>query len=828
MTTRKENSYDESVAFDYFVELSYSEFIKNNLNSDISKESLIEICEKVWQSKSADVKEFLYNQAIEKESRETIVDENSGPKMRIKTKRDPLFDEISEELKRLALFTCCNKCACVGWKRPHANDSAVFDSDYTWIDDIDRDTECGRCCHSLENHLEYAINLSDDEKSKKLQMINDVKKLYERLSGDEPKDVLMVILNIFQDMVKALRSDSALFSSQPFGQPHLEPLSLWRIVSLYINKSPTNKRQTDVAQNFLKTIDSFQFPTPTDFQEQFRSIDNLPYKVMYARWLLYCDFPKTYESLPLYAASAILGRNLLTIGGQLIQTKLMEHYEERKNEETRRVAIFMKDLQTFVKKLNDDKANKNCKMVYYENAKNVLADDFIADEQAVAQNSIFEPEDDSMDVDEDASRSVFSSDAATTSANDAMTWNILGDVPDDIMMRAVARLEIERARGRGEAHKTSDIFDIAAKRGRSAKLEEGEGIIEFHVISNVLDIEQSKEKKAWLLQLQTLFGTQLPKMPKEYITRLVFDPRHVNLVLVKGKGVIGGICVRPFSTQGFIEIVFCAVTGTEQVKGYGTHMMNKLKDYYVSQKKIYHFLTYADEFAVGYFKKQGFSMGTTLPKEKYMGYVKEYEGASFMGCQLHPRIVYTEYSNLMKEIRDLYRCVVEEMYPNFSNKRYDGIEYLFQENPGKPLPLSMIPGLKEMNLKEVLQPPKHNFKTSMKEILKKLKDDKNSWPFLKPVDPKEVPLYYVHIKFPIDFKTMEEKMKKGYYIHERLFIADMKRMFANCYLFNGKNSVFYEHAYKLNQVFLKLCNVHFPDSDLVAKLPEPPEKPKKK
>jgi hypothetical protein len=69
--------------------------------------------------------------------------------MRIKTKRDPLFDEITDELKRLALFTRCNKCACVGWKRPHANDSAVFDSDYTWIDDIDRDTECGRCCHSL-------------------------------------------------------------------------------------------------------------------------------------------------------------------------------------------------------------------------------------------------------------------------------------------------------------------------------------------------------------------------------------------------------------------------------------------------------------------------------------------------------------------------------------------------------------------------------------------------------------------------------------------------------------------------------------------------------
>ena len=34
--------------------------------------------------------------------------------------------------------------------------------------------------------------------------------------------------------------------------------------------------------------------------------------------------------------------------------------------------------------------------------------------------------------------------------------------------------------------------------------------------------------------------------------------------------VIGGICFRPFPTQAFAEIVFCAITSTEQVKGYGT------------------------------------------------------------------------------------------------------------------------------------------------------------------------------------------------------------------------------------------------------------------
>lgn len=32
-----------------------------------------------------------------------------------------------------------------------------------------------------------------------------------------------------------------------------------------------------------------------------------------------------------------------------------------------------------------------------------------------------------------------------------------------------------------------------------------------------------------------------------------------------GKGIIGGICFRQFAEQGFIEIVFCAITADEQV-----------------------------------------------------------------------------------------------------------------------------------------------------------------------------------------------------------------------------------------------------------------------
>lgn len=67
--------------------------------------------------------------------------------------------------------------------------------------------------------------------------------------------------------------------------------------------------------------------------------------------------------------------------------------------------------------------------------------------------------------------------------------------------------------------------------------------------------------------------------------------------------VIGGCCFRPFFANKFAEIVFLAVTSSEQVKGYGTRLMNHLKEF-VRHRGIEYFLTYADNFALGYFRKQ--------------------------------------------------------------------------------------------------------------------------------------------------------------------------------------------------------------------------------
>ena len=68
--------------------------------------------------------------------------------------------------------------------------------------------------------------------------------------------------------------------------------------------------------------------------------------------------------------------------------------------------------------------------------------------------------------------------------------------------------------------------------------------------------------------------------------------------------VLGGVSIRPFPHKKFAEIVFLAISSTEQVKGYGSRLMAHLKEFVKQEYGITNFLTYADNYAVGYFKKQ--------------------------------------------------------------------------------------------------------------------------------------------------------------------------------------------------------------------------------
>jgi len=102
-----------------------------------------------------------------------------------------------------------------------------------------------------------------------------------------------------------------------------------------------------------------------------------------------------------------------------------------------------------------------------------------------------------------------------------------------------------------------------------------------------------------LIDLKNIIARQLPKMPKEYIVKLIFDRKHEAMVIVKNDSkIIGGICFRTFESQKFAEIAFLAVTANEQVKGYGTRLMNKYKEE-MQRRDIEYLLTYADNYAIG-------------------------------------------------------------------------------------------------------------------------------------------------------------------------------------------------------------------------------------
>jgi histone acetyltransferase len=187
-----------------------------------------------------------------------------------------------------------------------------------------------------------------------------------------------------------------------------------------------------------------------------------------------------------------------------------------------------------------------------------------------------------------------------------------------------------------------------SKRNLNVQKEEQSGEVSFKVVKN----DDNHENLIYLTHLKNIISKQLPKMPKEYIVRLVFDRKHESMILIKEKKrVVGGVCYRPNYGEKFIEIAFLAISHTEQVKGYGTRLMNKLKDHCKLQGLEY-FLTYADNNAIGYFKKQGFNSAIKTPIDTWKDLIKDYDGGTLMEAYVNPNINYSELSNNLQKQKE--------------------------------------------------------------------------------------------------------------------------------------------------------------------------------
>ena len=360
----------------------------------------------------------------------------------------------------------------------------------------------------------------------------------------------------------------------------------------------------------------------------------------------------------------------------------------------------------------------------------------------------------------------------------------------------------------------------------------------FRVIRN----DGVRHNMIWLIQAKNIFSTQLPKMPREYIARLVFDRKHRTLVALKNDRVVGGICYRPFIPQQFAEIAFLAITSSEQVKGYGTRLMRHLKEA-VKLDNINAFLTYADNYAIGYFQKQGFSKTIDLRTDRWVGYIKDFNGGTLMACHISNQINYLDINRTINLQKTAVLEAIDYKVQFLKNNSFSLPNNYNLDHPLSRQDILQIVGIKEAGFTAIglskinfhTIPPEpiaedipmednniasttKNISTNKKQIINNIPSNINlnealgkltdsildypeSWPFREPVNTAIVTDYIEIVKEPMDISLIKKRCQDNYYTTLSQYIYDIGLIITNCRLYNKPDTEYTICANKL-EIFI--------------------------
>ncbi|NWS62222.1 KAT2A acetyltransferase, partial [Chunga burmeisteri] len=707
-------------------------------------------------------------------------------------------------------------CKCNGWKNPNPPTAPRMDLQQP-VTNLSE--PCRSCGHALADHVSHLENVSEEEINRLLGMVVDVENLFMSVHKEEDTDTKQVYFYLFKLLRKCILQMSqpvveGSLGSPPFEKPNIEQ-GVLNFVQYKFSHLPPKERQTmyELSKMFLLCLNYWKLETPSQFRQRSQNDDVATYKVNYTRWLCYCHVPQSCDSLPRYETTHVFGRSLLKSIFTVTRRQLLEKFRVEKDKLVpEKRTLILTHFPKFLSMLEEE--------IYGENSP-IWEADFTVPAVEGAQlvsrpaavSTVAVPTTPLFSKKLSNSSSAASMDASTPeplpggasvspapeelgpslvpsgagraallrspgekrklpeslTLEDAKRIRVMGDIPMELVNEVMLTITDPAAMLGPE----TSLLSANAARDETARLEERRGIIEFHVIGNSLSQKSNKKILMWLVGLQNVFSHQLPRMPKEYITRLVFDPKHKTLALIKDGRVIGGICFRMFPTQGFTEIVFCAVTSNEQVKVRAGRWV-------------------------------GFSKDIKVPKSRYLGYIKDYEGATLMECELNPRIPYTELSHIIKKQKEIIKKLIERKQAQI-RKVYPGLT-CFKEGV-RQIPIESVPGIRETGWKPLgkekgkeLKDPDQLYNT-LKNLLAQIKTHPSAWPFMEPVKKSEAPDYYEIIRFPIDLKTMTERLKNRYYVTKKLFIADLQRIITNCREYNPPDSDYCKCANTLEKFF---------------------------
>ncbi|KAI8816991.1 uncharacterized protein EV422DRAFT_561146 [Fimicolochytrium jonesii] len=344
---------------------------------------------------------------------------------------------------------------------------------------------------------------------------------------------------------------------------------------------------------------------------------------------------------------------------------------------------------------------------------------------------------------------------------------------------------------------TTDHFpEVRNPKNKRVLEEERTNRVMFKLVQN----DGTRESLTLLSKVKAVIQAQLPKMPREYIGRVVYSREHWSCVVVRDTGdVVGGITFRPFGPRRFAEIVFLAVLSHSQTTGYGARLVAHFKDHVRAMWGVEYLLTYADNLAIGFFKKQGFTSEITLEKSKWVGYIKDYEGATLLQCSFFPKVKYLDIYHIYHAHRKAVFTKIKEA--SLSTRVYPGL--VFEEGQAKIEPEG-VPGLREAGWRPELgelsgsssegKPPLYHL---LAQLLSELRDNPSAWPFREPVS--GVADYYDIIRNPMDLATMEHNLKDGKYTTISEFETDFALIISNAKIYNDETTTYYKAACKLDK-----------------------------
>lgn len=433
-----------------------------------------------------------------------------------------LIKNLSKERKldKISHYTTCQEdnCKCNGFKQ---NESK---------------TECKTCAHDQSCHIRQFNDHTMAQIDRIFLTVLDIETLFGLIIKEDDAETKQIYYFLFKLLRRGVLCQSETSVEGHLGKPPFEEPSITKSVLNFIfskyQKSGELELQNmfEASKIFLYCFNMWKFESPSMFSKRhtFESQKKLAlYKLNYTRWICYNFVPSFCECLEKYETIAIFGVTFLGLVFPVIKEEIQEKFVREKDKVPgEKRLIFSTYLPRFLHSLEKELAEENSE-IWKQNVSH--------------SNSVYESEIYNMLKGENLNVPYFESFKAKPNSDKvtrrraheisekrkleekecekSKKHKSEGDASDLLVKELVCQVEAETAESNEAA-----LFSAIASRDETARNEQKRGLIEFHVINNRLDVNPDDKILIWLLMVKNVFSHQLPRMPREYITRLVFDP----------------------------------------------------------------------------------------------------------------------------------------------------------------------------------------------------------------------------------------------------------------------------------------------------------------